>query len=78
MTNEYFGKIKKIIEEYTGVPPADIHENSFFEEDLNIGEMDLLEILSELEEIYHVDLISEQENIATVQDVIDIISEKID
>ncbi len=78
MTNEYFGKIKKIIEEYTGLSPSDIHENSFFEEDLNIGEMDLLEILSELEEMYQVDLVSEQENITTVQDVVDILSEKID
>ncbi|HAI62789.1 MAG: acyl carrier protein [candidate division WWE3 bacterium GW2011_GWF2_41_45] len=78
MSSEYFAKTKKVIEEKTGVSPGDIHEGSFFEDDLNIGEMELLEILSELEEMYRVDLVSEQENIATVQDIIDLLSEKID
>ena len=54
------------------------HEGSFFEDDLNVGEMELLEILSELEEMFQVELVSEQENIVTVQDLIDLLSEKID
>ena len=78
MCSEYLTKTKKVIEEKTGVSPSDIHETSFFEDDLNIGEMELLEILSELEEMYRVDLVSEQENIATVQDILDLLSEKID
>jgi len=78
MNSEYFAKTKKVIEEKTGVSPADIHESSFFEDDLNVGEMELLEILSELEEMFKVDLVSEQENIVTVQDILDLLSEKID
>ena len=78
MSSEYFAKTKKVIEEKTGIAPSDIHEGSFFEDDLNIGEMELLEILSELEEMFQVELVSEQENIVTVQDLIDLLSEKID
>ena len=40
--------------------------------------MELLEILSELEELFQVELVSEQENIVTVQDILDLLSEKID
>ena len=78
MNSEYFAKTKKVIEEKAGVSPSEIHESSFFEDDLNVGEMELLEILSELEEMFHVELVSEQENIVTVQDLIDLLSEKID
>lgn len=78
MNNEYFVKIKKVIEQKTGLSGSEIHETSYFEDDLNIGEMELLEILSELEEIYQTELVSEQENIETVQDLVDLISEKID
>lgn len=78
MNSEYFVKIKKVIEQKTGLSSSEIHETSYFEDDLNIGEMELLEILSELEEIYQTELVSEQENIETVQDLVDLISEKID
>lgn len=78
MSSDYLNKIKKVIEEKAGVSPSEIHENSFFEDDLNVGEMELLEILSELEEIYKVDLVSEQDDVSTVQDIIDLISEQID
>ena len=45
---------------------------------LNIGETELSEILAELEEIYQVDLVEEQGNIETVQDLVELISEQIE
>ncbi|HLC93792.1 MAG TPA: hypothetical protein VJG85_02130 [Patescibacteria group bacterium] len=56
----------------------EITKESFFEEDLNIGEMELIEILEELEEIYHIDLIGEKDNIDSVESLVDILSEKLD
>lgn len=78
MSTDYFKEIKKIIEEKTGLEPSEIIADSFFEDDLNIGEMDLLEILNELEEKYHTDLVDEKEDLETVQDLVDLLSEKIE
>lgn len=78
MSTDYFKEIKKIIEEKTGLEPSEIIADSFFEDDLNIGEMDLLEILNELEEKYHTDLVDDKEGLETVQDLVDLLSEKID
>ncbi len=76
--SDYLKKIKTVIEEKTGLDAGEVQENSFFEDDLNIGQMELLEILSELEEIYKVELVDEQENIESVQDLVELLSEKID
>jgi acyl carrier protein len=75
---DYFNKIRKILVEKTGLEPAEITEESYFEDDLNIGEMDLIEILSELEEIFHVDLVEDVGTFATVQDVVDALEEHIE
>lgn len=76
--SDYLKKIKSVIEEKTGLDAGEVQENSFFEDDLNIGQMELLEILSELEEIYKIELVDEQENIESVQDLVELLSEKID
>lgn len=78
MSNSYFKEIKRIIEEKTGLDPSEITEESFIEDDLNIGEMELIEILSDLEEKYHVELIKEKDSIETVQDLVDLLSEEIE
>lgn len=78
MTAEYFKDIKKLIEEATGVEPSEITPDSYFEDDLNIGEMELIEILSELEEKFHVELMDKREDIETVQDLVDLLSEQVE
>lgn len=78
MSADYFKEIRKIIEEKTGLEPDEISLESFFEDDLNLGEMELIEILNELEEKYHTDILEEKDNIETVQDLVDILSEKIE
>lgn len=77
--DEYLKKVRKLISEQTGMEPDEINEDSFFEEDLNMGQMELVELLTELEEIYQVEgLLEEKEEIETVQDIIDILVEKVD
>jgi acyl carrier protein len=76
--NNYFEKIRDLVVEKTGMDPAEINEDSFFEDDLNISELELLEILSELEEDLQIEIIPEKEDIESVGDLIDIISEKLE
>jgi acyl carrier protein len=78
VTTNYLAKIKKIISEKTGLDVSEITEESYFEEDLNISEMELMEILSEVEEVLHVDLSEEKDEIETVGDLIDILIEKLE
>jgi acyl carrier protein len=78
MSADYFKEIRKIIEEKTGLEPSEISPDSFFEDDLNVGEMDLIEILNELEEKYNTELMDQKDNLETVQDLVDILSEKVD
>jgi acyl carrier protein len=78
MSSDYFKEVRKILEEKTGLEPDEITLDSFFEDDLNLGEMELIEILNELEEKFHTDLLEEKDNLETVQDLVDILSEKIE
>lgn len=77
--DEYLKKVRKLISEQTGMELDEINEDSYFEEDLNMGQMELVELLTELEEIYQVEgLLEEKEELETVQDIIDILVEKVD
>ncbi|HOD01272.1 MAG TPA: hypothetical protein PKH50_00950 [bacterium] len=73
---DYLGKIRKIINEKTGLETSEVNAESFIEDDLNIGEMELLEILEELEENFHIDLIEHSKSFETIQDIIDVLEEK--
>lgn len=74
---DYFGKIKKVIAEKTGVESSEISQDSFIADDLNIGEMEFIEILEELEDHFHVNLIEESDSFETIQDIIDLLEEHI-
>jgi acyl carrier protein len=82
MTNnnktKYFETIKAFIVAKFGIDAAEIHQDSFFEDDLNLSEVDLSEILLELEEVYKTDLMEEKENIESIEDLLDILTEKLD
>jgi acyl carrier protein len=77
--DEYLKQITQLISEKTGMELDEISEDSYFEDDLNMGEMDLVDLLTDLEEIYQTEgLLEEKENIETVQDLIDILIEKVE
>lgn len=75
--SDYYPKVKKIIADKTGLETSEISAESYFEDDLNVGEMELMEILEELEEAFHVDLIEDSDSFITVQDVVDALEEHI-
>lgn len=75
---ENFKKIRKLIASKTGLEIEEVERESYFEDDLNIGEMELLEILEELEEMFAVELVDQRDDIETMQDLLDIISEQIE
>jgi acyl carrier protein len=78
MNVDYESKIKKIIADKAGVEPSEIHEESYFEDDLNLGDMELVDIIEELEEEFHIDLADEKKDIETVGDLIEAIAELVE
>jgi len=75
---EYLEKIRNLISNKCGVDKSEITPNSFFEDDLNIGEIELLEILEDLEETFKVELITEKENIKSVSDLLTVLADKLE
>ena len=76
---EYFKRIQQIICEKTGLEFDEVKPDSYFEDDLNMGPMELVDLLTDLEEIYQVEeLILEKDNLETIQDVIDLLIEKVE
>jgi acyl carrier protein len=75
--SDYLNKIKKIVSEKTGIELSEISEDSFIGDDLNIGEMDLIEMLEEMEEVFQVNLVEKADSFETIQDIIDALEEKI-
>lgn len=77
--DEYLKQIQELISEKTGIELEEITEDSYFEDDLNMGQMDLVDLLTDLEEIYQTEgLIQEKDEIETVQDLIDILIENVE
>jgi len=76
--DEYFEAVKNTISKKVGIESSEIELDSYFEDDLNIGEMELLEILEDLEEKYQIDLTEEKYQIEVVSDLVDLISEKLE
>jgi len=75
--SNYLQIIKELVSERTGLEPSEITKESFFEDDLNVSEMELIDILEELEETYKTDLVEERDNIDSVESLMDILSEKL-
>lgn len=72
-----FEKIQEIIAEQLGVDAADIQAQSRFKEDLDADSLDLFEMVMAMEEEFGVEIPSEDlEKLASVQDVMDYITEK--
>jgi len=75
--DDYLKKVIKIIINKTGVDTEDINENSYFEDDLNIGEIELIDIIGALEEKYEIEFEEgEKENLKSVMDLVEIVIEK--
>ena len=75
---DYVKTTKEIISKIAGTEVEDIHDESDFIEDLNIGEIELHEIFGEVEERFDLDLTEEKEEFETFGDLIGALHEKLD
>jgi len=76
---EYINRIIAIIIDKTGMDPEDISEEAYFEDDLNVAPLELLEIISSVEEEYRVVLEKEEkEKVKSIMDLVEIVFEKVE
>ena len=70
-------KIKEILAENFGIDPSEVSEGAYFEEDLNLGEYEMIELLSELEEAYQIEIEAEDKvDLETVGALVAIVRDK--
>lgn len=74
----YLQKVKHVISEKSGYELAEITADLYFEDDLNLGELEMIEIITDLEEELQVELMEEKSDFETVQDLLDALAEKLD
>ncbi|AFS54325.1 acyl carrier protein [Leptospirillum ferriphilum] len=71
-------RVKKIIAEQLGVEDEEVNPESRFVEDLGADSLDTVELVMALEEEFGIEIPDEDaEKIATVQNAIDYISERV-
>jgi acyl carrier protein len=78
MTSDYQKKVKDVIAAKAGVDLDEIEPESYFEDDLNLSHLELVEILVELEEIFQIELMDSKEEIETVQELLDLVGEQVE
>ena len=76
--SDYTNQIKNLISEKTGTEINEVTNESFFEDDLNIGELEMIEILEELEEQLEINLIDSKKDMETVGDLLDVAADRIE
>lgn len=78
MSTDYKKKVIELIAEKAGMDPEEIDIEAFFEDDLNIGHLELIDILEGLEEIFHIELMVYKDDLETVQDLLDQVAEQVE
>lgn len=76
--SSYVKKAKEIISEMAGLEPEEIKDESYFEDDLNIGHIELHEILTEIEDKLSVDLSEIEGGLETFGDLVSALNEKLE
>jgi len=76
--NNYLKQTKKAISVVTGVDPSEINGTDQLGGDLNVGNLELVEILENLEEEFTVELMEEKDKLEVVSDLVDLLTEKLE
>ena len=77
MSEEIFGKVKKIVAEQLGVEEEQVKPDASFANDLGADSLDTVELVMALEEEFEIEIPDEAaEGIGTVQAAVDFIKEK--
>jgi acyl carrier protein len=74
----YLKNIQRIIADKMGIEPQEIEPSSHFEEDLNMGDLEFMELIEELENDYDVEIADLVEEVVTVEDLITILTEELE
>jgi acyl carrier protein len=74
----YLEKIQKIIHKKTGHEIEELIPTAHFQEDLNIGEIEFLDIIRDVEEEYELDLSEYTEDIETLEDLVNALTEELE
>ena len=74
----YLQQIKQIISHKTGTDVQEIGEDTYLEEDLNIGEIELLEIITDIEDALDIEVTADTEDIKTVGDLASHVADKLE
>lgn len=76
---DYLKKIKTLLAEKAGTEPSEVSEESYFFDDLNIGEIEMMEIFSDLEDMFDITIDDEEKDeIETVGDLINLLIEYVE
>ncbi|ANZ57795.1 acyl carrier protein [Fructilactobacillus lindneri] len=70
-------EIKEIVEDQTDIDPNKITLDASFKDNLELDSLDIFEIVDALEDKYDIE-IDGDENMQTVQDLVDFVAQKID
>lgn len=77
--DKYVNEIIGIIINHTGLDPEDVADSSYFEDDLNVGPLELLDILATIEETYSIVFDEdEKKSIESVMDLVELVIEKVE
>jgi acyl carrier protein len=74
----YLKKIQKIIANKMGIDPQEIEPASHFEDDLNMGELEFMDLVEELENDYDVEIAHLVDDVETVEDLVTILTEELE
>lgn len=78
MENKYLNLVKEHISNKIGHEKDEITSGSYFQDDLNIGEIELMEIIQDIEEELDIDLTEESGEIETVAELVHLVEEKVE
>lgn len=78
MENNTFEQLQTLIVERLGVDPADVTLEASFTNDLGADSLDVVEFIMEMEDAFNIEIPDEDaENLRTVQDAVDYLSDKV-
>lgn len=76
---EILEQIREIISDKTGMEPEEINTSMYFEDDLNLGPIEQVEIFSDVEEVLEVEGILEyKDRMETVEQLLEIALDKVE
>ena len=76
---DYLEKVKEILADRAGVDPDEVTDDSYFFDDLNIGKIELMEVITELEDEFEISIDDEEKDeVESVGDLVGLLIEHLE